>query len=132
MTINKLGLCSSYTEASICRRNAALTQGDDMTGAITDNFVQFQADNVDHATKTLDGHGPIHVMGQMTPTFATAIKVTRTVPRVKVNIHDIMSIGNVKMIPQANPKPVQGNIIHTSTKLDEFSRDNRNDKFDIM
>lgn len=75
--VNKLEFCSSYTEASMYRSNTATTQSDDMTGAITDIVVQFHADNVGHANRTLDGHGSIHAMCQMA-TFTPDINVTRT------------------------------------------------------
>jgi hypothetical protein len=127
--ISSFGFCSSYTEASKYRRSAATTQGVDVINEITDTFVQYQADNVDHASKTLDGYGTIHVMGQMA-TFTPAIKVTRTVPRVNVNMDDVKKVCHVKLITQRDPKAVQANIIYT--KLGEFSCDDMNSKMDIL
>ena len=89
--------CSSYTEASKFRCNAAATQG---------------VDNVDHATRTLDGHGAVHVMGQMA-TFTPGIQSARTVPRVKVNMDDVMKIGHVTLILQKDPKPALNGIVYT-------------------
>lgn len=127
--INKFGFCSSYTETSKYRRSAAATVGVDVIDDIGESFVQYQADNVDHASKTLDGYGAVHVMGQMA-TFTPAIPSRRQIPRVKVSIDDLKKIGHVKIITQKDPKAAQGKIIYT--KLGEFSRDTRNPKLDIM
>ena len=50
----------------------------DQIEAIENAFVQYQADNVDHACKTLDGYGSVHVMGQLA-TFTPGVKVTQKV-----------------------------------------------------
>ena len=127
--IGKFGFCSSYTEATKYRKNAAATQGVDIINDIANTFGQYQADNVDHASKTLDGYGSIHVMGQMA-TFTPAINATRRVPRVTVNMDDLKKIGHVKLVPQRNPKAAQANMIYT--KLGEFSRDDKNIKLDML
>ena len=69
-------------------------------------------------------------MGQMA-TFTPAIKVTRKVPRVEVNMDDLKKVGHVKLVPEINPKAVQGNI-YIYTKLREFSRDDKNSKLDML
>lgn len=74
--------------ASNYRQNAATTHGFDVIDEFADTFVQYQADNVDHVSRTLDGSGTIHVMGQM-GTFTPALKVTRRVSRLKVNMDNI-------------------------------------------
>ena len=127
--INKFGFCSSYTEASTYRRSAAATRGVDVIEDLSDSFVQYQADNIDHASRTLDGYGSVHVMGQMA-TFTPAIVATRKVPRIKVSIDDLKKIGHVTIITQKDPKAVKGDIIYT--KLGEFSRDTKNENLDIM
>ena len=127
--INKFGFCSSYTEASTYRRSAAATQGVDVIEDLSDSFVQYQADNIDHASRTLDGYGSVHVMGQMA-TFTPAIVATRKVPRIKVSIDDLKKIGHVTIITQKDPRAVKDNIIYT--KLGEFSRDTKNANLDIM
>lgn len=124
-----MGFCSSYTEAAKYRSNAATTQGVDLPDDIVETFMQYQADNVDHATRTLDGYGAVHVMGQMA-TFTPAIKSTRKVPRVKVNLDDVKRIGHVKLVSQKDPKPVLDRIIYTS--LGEFCRDEQNSKLGLM
>ena len=127
--INKFGFCSSYTEACTYRKNAATSQGIDLPYEVNDTFIQYQADNIDHASNTLDGSDSVHVMGQMA-TLTPAIKVKREVPRAKVNMDDLKHIGHVKLIPENKPKLVQDNIIYT--KLGEFVRDDNNDKLDIL
>ncbi len=127
--INKFGFCSSYSEASKYRRSAAATHGVDVINDIGDSFIQYQADNVDHASKTLDGCGAVHVMGQMA-TFTPVIVTTRSIPRKTVTIDELKNIGHVNIITQKDPKGSQGNIIYT--KLGEFSHDARNEKLDIM
>ena len=105
------------------------TQGVDQLDDNAGTFGQYQADNKDHATRTLDGHGSIHVMGQM-GTFIPGIKATRTVHRGKVNMYDLKKIGHVKLVPEKNTTPIQGDIIYT--KLGEFSHDSKNSKLDIL
>ena len=103
--IGRFGFCSSYTEACKYRKNAATTQGVDLVNEIGDSFAHYQADNVDHAGKTLDGNGAIHVMGQMA-TFTPAVKTKRVVPRMEINMNDLKNIGHVKLITQRNPKDI--------------------------
>ena len=117
--INKFGFCSSYTEASTYRRSSAATQGVDVIEDLSDSFVQYQADNIDHASRTLDGYGSVHVMGQMA-TFTPAIVATRKVARIKVSIDDLKKIGHVTIITQKDPRAIKENIIYT--QLGEFSQ----------
>ena len=77
--INKLGFCSSHTEANKYRSNTVVVQGVDLSEKVACFFLHYQADNVDHASNTLDGHGSIHVVGQMA-TFIPAIQSTRRIP----------------------------------------------------
>ena len=84
---------------------------------------------MDHATRTLDGYGAVHVMGQMA-TFTPAVNSTRKVPRVKVNMDDVKKIGHVKLVSQKDPKPILDGIIYT--KLGIFNRDEENSKLDLM
>lgn len=127
--ISKFGFCSSYTEAQKYRQNAAQAQGVDIIHDIGDAFGQYQADNVDHASRTLDGNDAVHVMGMMA-TFTPAIKVQRKIPRANVNMSDVKKIGHVKIIPQKNPKGVEVKLMYT--KLQEMRRDQKNSKLDII
>ena len=73
--LHKFGFCSSYTEATKYRKSTAATTGVDVIDDVGEAFVQYQADNIDHASCTLDGYGSVHVMGQMA-TFTPAISTS--------------------------------------------------------
>ena len=94
--LNKFGFCSSYKEANNYRRNAASVQGVDAISDIEGIFVQYMADNTDHATKTLDGYGAVHVKGQIM-TFTPSISTSRIIPRSTVNMEDVKKICHVKL-----------------------------------
>lgn len=127
--MNRLGFCSSYTEASRYTKNAASSHGVDILGDISDTFVQYQADNIDHVSRTLDGSGKIHVMGQMA-TFTPARKTIRIVPRANVNKEERRKIGLVHLVTQTNPKAAEGRIVYT--KLGEFSHDENSSRLDML
>jgi hypothetical protein len=62
-TLNNLGFSISYTEVMNFLRSAAFANKDIIKQIDTNQFLQFTADNVDHQTITLDGHGTFHGMG---------------------------------------------------------------------
>ena len=70
--LNKLYNCSSYSEANKYRTNATVVQGIDLPEEVTRSFLQYQADNVDHASRTIDGYSSVDIVGQ-TP----AMKIIR-------------------------------------------------------
>jgi len=127
--VSKLGFCLSYTEGLLFRRNAAATHGVDVIDEVSGSFCQYQADNIDHDTRTMDGSGTVHVMGQMA-TFTPAIKASRTIKREKVTMEDLKKIGHVKIVPQDSPKPSLKNMVFT--KLGPFSRDEMSGTVDIL
>ena len=127
--INKLGFCSSYSEANKYRTNAAAVQGVDLPEEVTRSFLQYQADNVDHACKTLDGHGSVHVMGQMA-TFTPAIRSIRQIPRLKVDMEIVKRLAKVNLVEQNDPKSVQSEIVYK--RVEFFQQDMFNDNLDIM
>ena len=127
--INKLGFCSSYTEANKYRSNAAAVQEVDLPEEVAGSFVQYQADNVDHASRTLDGYGSIHVMGQMV-TFTPAVQSIRRIPRCKVDMEVIKQIAQVNLVEQRNPKTVLSEVMYTNVEV--FQRDIQNDNLDVM
>lgn len=127
--INKLGFCSSYTEANKYRSNAAVVQGDNLPEQVAHSFLQYQADNVDHASRTLDGHGSIHVMGQMA-TLTPAIQSTRRIPRLKVDMEVIKQLAKVNLVEQRDPKAVLSKIMYANIEM--FQRDIQNDNLDVM
>ena len=96
---------------------------------ITLSMQIYQADNVDHASKTMDGNDTVHVMGQMA-TFTPGIKTARKVPRLTVNLADLKKIGHVKLVTQQNPKAVLGKMIYG--KLGGYCADEQNSNLDIL
>ena len=55
-------------------------QGVDAFSDIERTLIQYMADNIDHATKSLDGSGVVHVMVEMM-TFTPAISTFRIIPK---------------------------------------------------
>jgi len=123
------GFCSSYSESSLYKRNAAVTQGVDVSELTTDALMHFIADNVDHNAKTLDGENVIHMMGQM-GTITPARPSNKKIPRGNVTLEDIRKIGQHTIVFQKNPKAVLANIKYTNVCT--FTRDIQNSKLDIM
>ena len=127
--LHKFGFCSSYAEATKYRKSTAATTGVDVIDDVGEAFVQYQADNIDHASCTLDGYGSVHVMGQMA-TFTPAISTSHSIPRTTVTLNELKTIGHVNIIPQKDPKTSHSKIIYT--KLGAFRTDMRSDKLDLM
>ena len=63
---------------------------------MTNEFVQYAADNVDHNIRTLDGHGTFHGVG-MIVAITPATRTSRPIPRAKVTANDISMVGRVKI-----------------------------------
>ena len=127
--ISKHDFCSSYAEANKYRTNAAAVQRVDLPEEVTRSFLQYQADNVDHASRTLDGHGSVHVMGQIA-TFTPAINNTRQIPRLKVDMEVVKHLAKVNLVEQKDPKSVQSEILYK--RVEVFQHDMYNDNLDIM
>ena len=64
-SLNKHGFCCSYSEVTKFGRNAAVTNGTDISDLTAGHFVQYVADNVDHNVRTIDGMGTFHGMGMI-------------------------------------------------------------------
>ena len=82
-TLHSMGFCSSYSAIQNFERSAAVTQGVDIPEYKEDCFIQYIADNVDHNTRTLDGHGTFHGMG-MVVTITPNTKVSRQISKRSV------------------------------------------------
>ena len=104
--LNKFGFCSSYKEDNNYSINAASVQGVDAISDIEGTFVQYIADNIEHATKTLDRSGAVSVMGQIM-TFTPAISISRIIPRSTVNMQYVKNICHVKFIIQNLYREIQ-------------------------
>ena len=81
-SLNSHGFCSSYTEVKKYEVSAADAQGNEITGFIPGQFIQFIGDNVDHNVRTLDGANTFHDMGIIAVT-SPGRKQNRPVPRIK-------------------------------------------------
>lgn len=80
-----LGFCSSYSEVLRFERNAAIMNKTNL--ALNENsFVQHIADNADHDTCTLDGHGTFHGMAIIAAITPCAERSTVVIPREEVII----------------------------------------------
>ena len=123
------GFCSSYTESGLYKKNAAVAQGAHIDKLTTDSLLHLIADNVDHNAKTLDGEDVIHMMGQM-GAITPAIVTKKIIPRSKVSMDDIRTMGRHKLIFQKDPKAVLTKIKYPNIR--EFSRDPQNTKLDLM
>ena len=89
-SLHSHGFCSSYSTVLQYERSAAATQGTDIPGYKSDQFIQYVADNVDHNynTRTLDGTGTFHGM-DIIATITPGTRTTRLVPNKAVTTEDI-------------------------------------------
>ena len=94
--INKLGFCSPYQEVQKYESNAAVSRGVDIPGNIKENFIQYIADNVDHNTRTIDGHNTFHGMGIIAG-ITPVNKGIKPVPRVNVTSDDVAAVGRINI-----------------------------------
>ena len=85
------GFCCAYNEVQQFERNAALSYNTDIPN-YTSEFVQYAADNVDHNSRTLDGHNTFHGMG-MIVVITPENQCTKPIPRVKVTYKDVAIVG---------------------------------------
>ena len=82
-TLNKLDLCSSYSEIPRYERCAAIHFGTDISGLGPGEFHQHMAENVDHNLRTLYGYNTFHGMGIIAATIPKT-ETAKIIPRVKV------------------------------------------------
>ena len=81
-TLHHHGFCSSYQDVQMFNQNAALGQGTEIP-SFNGEFVRYAADNVDHNTRTLDGHNIFHGMG-MIAVVTPGTNFSRNVARHKL------------------------------------------------
>ena len=90
-----------------------------------DCFIQFIADNVDHNTRTLDGHGTFHGMG-MIATITPNRKVGRAIPKQAVTSGDIAAAGKLVI------RYYNGPIEETSLVYKELTDLKTQDSFSML
>lgn len=79
-------------------QNAALGQGTDIP-SFNGEFVQYAADNVDHNTRTLDGHDTFPGMG-MIAVVTSGTKFNCNVVQCKVTPEEVSATGKVEIHPR--------------------------------
>ena len=95
-----MGFCSSYQEVQKFESSAPATQWTDFckTPEVFVQFVQFVGDNVDHNTRTLDGHNTFHGTG-IIATLTPKVKQSR----IHATNEDIIKIGKVNIAYYKQP-----------------------------
>lgn len=101
-TLNHAGFCSSYEEVLSFKRNAAVSQGTTIPD-YNGEFTQYGLDNLDHNLRTIDGHGTFHGTGIIAMVTPGTNKISQ-VPRKKVKDQDILSTGQIEIIPVSQPR----------------------------
>ena len=87
------GFCCAYNEVQQFEGNAALSYNTDIPN-YTSECVQYAADNVDHNSRTLDGHNTFHGM-EMIVVITPENQCTKPNPRVTVTYKDVAIVGRV-------------------------------------
>ena len=111
--LSGLGFCSSYSEASLYKRNASVTQGVNVGELSEDALLHLIADNVDHNAKTLDWENVIHMTDQMGAIMA-ATPNRKNILRNQVKLEEIRKMGRQKIVFQKDLKAVLRSIRYTS------------------
>ena len=127
--LHNLGFCSSYSESTVYKKNAAMAQGVDVSEIPENAILHLMADNVDHNAKPLDGENVIHMMGQRVP-ITPATPSMKKIPRNKVSMEDIRQMGKHRIVFQRDPKAVLRNMKYTNIRT--VTNDIINSKLDIM
>ncbi|CAC5424082.1 unnamed protein product [Mytilus coruscus] len=95
-TIHSLGFCTSYSEIQRFQSSAAKSQGVDLPGDVSNSYIQFVADNVDHNIRTLDGNDTFHGMG-LTARITPGTLKTDAILRRDVSAEDIKSVAKINI-----------------------------------
>ena len=93
-TLYNMGFCISYSEIQKYESSAAVSQGTDIVGFHSGQFIQYSADNVDHNIRSLDGHNTFHGMGMIacvTPGCLSSQPVLRQI----VSTEQLVSAGSI-------------------------------------
>ena len=95
------GFCSSYATVLQYERKAAVAQGTDLPGHISDQFIQYVADNVDHNTRPLDGKGTFHGRG-IIATITPGGRISKLVPKKDVSPEELAAAGETNICHYRN------------------------------
>ena len=127
--LSGLGFCSSYSEASLYKRNASVTQGVNVGELSEDALLHLIADNVDHNAETLDWENVIHMTGQMGAIMA-ATPNRKNILRNQVKLEEIRKMGQNKIVFLKDLKAVLRSIKYTSIR--PLADDIQNTTLDII
>ena len=97
----KLGFSVSYGEVLRYKQAVVMTQTlDDQINSLKGSFTQFVADNVDHNTATIDGHGTFHGMGIIASTITNTSNIINEI-RIKrpEKLFKVEHLSNQNIIP---------------------------------
>jgi hypothetical protein len=91
MHLARLGFCVSYDELIKYKQSVVMAEQMSVPceSCSEGTFTQWVADNVDHNTQTLDGHGTFHGMGLIAVTSSNCSKIEipdTPVPRLKYRL----------------------------------------------
>ena len=115
-SLHSHGFCSSYSTVLQYERSAAATQGTDISGYKSDQFIQYVADNVDHNTRTLDGTGTFHGMG-IIATITPGTRTTRLAPKKAVTTEDISAAGRIDIRHYKGPSEDIPRLLYRAYEL---------------
>ncbi|CAC5398049.1 unnamed protein product [Mytilus coruscus] len=90
------GFCSSYYEVQKFESSAAAVQRVDLPGDVSNIFVQFVADNVDHNTRIIDGLNTFHGMGIIAG-ITPGTKRTQPIPRIAFSSDEIKALAKIEI-----------------------------------
>ncbi|KAK3092092.1 hypothetical protein FSP39_025112 [Pinctada imbricata] len=109
-TLNSLGFSASYSEIKRFQSNAAVEQGQSQINLDTNSSLQFVADNVDHNSCTVDGHGTFHGMG-IIGSFTPGSKFNRVIPRNDLSKESILEAGTIDVLFYKRPQTKEQHFI---------------------
>ncbi|CAC5398051.1 unnamed protein product [Mytilus coruscus] len=90
------GFCSSYYEVQKFESSAAAVQGVDLPGDVSNIFVQFVEDNVDHNTRIIDGLNTFNGMGIIAG-ITPGTKRTQPIPRIAFSSDEIKALAKIEI-----------------------------------
>ena len=121
-TLHQLGFSCSYSEVQKFERSAAVAQKTEVDGFTPGHFIQYVADNADHNTRTIDGHGTFHGMG-IIACITPRIERASVIPPVKITAKDLEKVGHINIVPYVQKSG--GLKTLTYQEVEEHSEDDR-------
>jgi hypothetical protein len=116
-TLHSLSFSSSYSEIKRHQSCAAVEQENHILEVKDCTSLQFIADNVDHNSCTIDGHGTFHGMGiiaGLTPGF----KCDSAVPRAEVSKESILALGSIDIKYYRRPTQLNNEQFQELRRID--------------